>query len=68
MLVVRIAVPIVTGNIWLNWSIFLVAMFLLAVLIGTVESVMARFRMTEIPKILATACVLSGLAVLLLVT
>jgi formate hydrogenlyase subunit 4 len=67
-MVVRIAVPIATGYIWFDWCIFVVAMLLLAALIGTVESVMARLRMTEIPKILATACVLSGLAVLLLVT
>lgn len=65
-LVVRVAIPFDTGNAVLDWGVFLVAVLGLAVLIGIVESTMARLRMTEIPKLLATACVLSALAILLL--
>lgn len=65
-LVVRIAVPL-TSYPWVNWGIFLVAVCVIAVLIGVVESIMARLRMTEVPKLLATACVLAGLGFLLVV-
>jgi formate hydrogenlyase subunit 4 len=65
-LLVRVAVPF-TGRAWIDWPIFLTGMLAVAVLVGIVESVMARVRMPEIPKLLATACVLSALAVLLLV-
>jgi formate hydrogenlyase subunit 4 len=66
-LVVRVVVPL-TGNLALDWLWFLVGVAVVALLIGVVESIMARLRMTEIPKMLATACVLSGLGFLLLVT
>ncbi|MBS0208275.1 MAG: NADH-quinone oxidoreductase subunit H [Planctomycetes bacterium] len=65
-LVVRIAVPL-TSDPWLNWGIFFLAVCAVAALIGVVESIMARLRMPEVPKLLATACVLAGLAFLLVV-
>jgi hypothetical protein len=39
-----------------------------AVLIGIVESVMARIRLARIPQFLGLAAVLAGLAALLLMT
>lgn len=66
-LVVRVAVPL-TGYVWLDWGIFLAAVCVVAALIGVVESIMARLRMPEVPKLLATACVLSGLGFLLAIT
>ena len=67
-LVVRIAVPMTPDNPWVNWPIFLIATCGIAALIGVVESIMARLRMPEVPKLLATACVLAGLGFLLAVT
>lgn len=66
-LVVQVAIPLRTGMPWLNWLIFIGATAALAAVIGVVESVMARLKMTEIPKLLATACVLSALAIVLLI-
>lgn len=51
----------------LNWVVFVVAMLAVAVAVGIVESTMARLRMTQIPKLLITACVLSALGLVLLV-
>ena len=39
---------------------------LLAVFIGVIESTMARLRMTEVPRLLITACVLSAFGIILL--
>ena len=65
-LVVRVAVPFSTGVPLLDWIVFLAGVLGVAVLVGVVESTMARYRMPEIPKVLATACALSALALLLL--
>lgn len=67
-LIVRVAVPFDLGNVWLDWGVYVIAMLAIAVLIGVVESTMARLRMTEIPKLLATATVLSALALILRVS
>jgi formate hydrogenlyase subunit 4 len=66
-LVVHLAFPASTGFPWLDWSIFLGGMLILAVAIGVVESTMARLRMTHVPILLIAACLLSGFAVILLV-
>lgn len=62
---VQIALPFSTGNPLADWVLFGGGMLLLAVAIGTVESVMARVRMTRVPHLLLTACVLTAFAVLL---
>jgi formate hydrogenlyase subunit 4 len=66
-LVVRLAVPVATGQPWLDWPIFVGGMFALAVGIGVVESSMARLRLTHVPVLLVAACLLSGFGVILLV-
>jgi len=45
----------------------IVALFLLAVLVGAIESGMARFRLARVPQLLAAAIAFAGLAVLLVV-
>jgi formate hydrogenlyase subunit 4 len=65
-LVVRLAVPLETGLPALNWALFLAAVLALAVLVGVVESVMARVRLLAIPPLLIGASVLSAFALLLL--
>jgi formate hydrogenlyase subunit 4 len=66
-LVVRLAFPLVVGRTWLAWPLFLAAMLAIAVVIGVVESVTARLRLTHVPVLLLTACLLSGFGIILLV-
>jgi formate hydrogenlyase subunit 4 len=66
-LVVRLALPVETPWLWLDWSIFVAGMLVMAVLVGVVESTMARLRLTHVPLLLVAACVLSAFGLVLLV-
>jgi formate hydrogenlyase subunit 4 len=66
-LVVRLAFPVATGSPWLDWAVFVGGMLALAVVVGVVESCMARLRLTQVPVLLIAACLLSGFGVILLV-
>src|SRR5437764_14792832 len=55
-LIVRLAVPMETGYVWLNWGMLVAAMLAMAVLIGVVDSVMALLRMLALPSLLIAAC------------
>ena len=66
-LVVRLAFPLVASSPWLGWPLFVAAMLAVAVVIGVVESVMARLRLTHVPVLLLAACLLSGFGIILLV-
>src|SRR5438876_6360001 len=50
-LVVRLAVPVASGSAWLDWPIFVAGMLAMAVLVGLVESTMARLKMTHVPRL-----------------
>jgi len=63
-LVVRIAIPY-GGNPWTAWGIFALGMIALAVVIGIVESTMARLRMAQVPILLVAACLLSAFGIVL---
>jgi formate hydrogenlyase subunit 4 len=65
-LVVRLAFPLTTGTSWLDWPLFVVGMLVVAVLIGVVESTMARLRLTHVPILLVAACLLSAFGIILL--
>jgi formate hydrogenlyase subunit 4 len=65
-IVVRLAVPFDTGDPWLNWGVFIGGMLLLSVLVGVIESAMARLRLTQVPSLLVAACLLSGFGIILL--
>src|SRR5712692_7715282 len=65
-LVVRLAVPLATGSAWLDWPVFVGEMVAMAVLIGVVESTMARLRLTHVPILLVAACLLSAFGIILL--
>jgi len=65
-LLVGLAVPIRTGDLLLDVGAFLAGMFALAVLIGIVESSMARLRLLRVPKLLVGATALAVLAVVLI--
>ena len=64
-LFVNIAMPIETGRTFADWGIFIACMLVLAVVIGVVESVMARLRLVRIPQLLVAATILSAFALLL---
>jgi len=63
--VVGVAVPFRSASAGLELGVFLVAMVLLSVVIGAVESVMARLRLKQVPSLLVAACLLSAFAVVL---
>src|ERR1051326_6013073 len=58
-LVVRLALP-PTENLLAGWGVFTAGLLVVAVLIGVVESVMARLPLVHIPRLLVAACVLSA--------
>jgi formate hydrogenlyase subunit 4 len=64
-LLVGITVPVRSGNPALDGAAFLAGMLILAILVGVVESCMARLRLTRIPKLLVGATALAILAVVL---
>jgi formate hydrogenlyase subunit 4 len=66
-LLVGVALPLKAGNEWLDWVLFLALMALLAILIGVVESTIARLRLMSIPKLLVTASLLSAFGVIFLI-
>lgn len=63
---VRVAMPYEGADPWSGRVLFAGAMLLLAVVIGVVESVMARLRLLQVPSLLVAACVLSAFGVILL--
>jgi formate hydrogenlyase subunit 4 len=65
-LIVRLAFPLATGYLWLDWPLFAGEMLLVAVAIGVVESTRARLRLPQIPVLLLTACLLSAFGIILL--
>lgn len=65
-LLLRIVVPFESGNAWVDWSLFVVGMLAMAMLIGVIESIMARLRLVFVPKILVAACLLSTFGMVLL--
>jgi formate hydrogenlyase subunit 4 len=65
-ILVRLVLPIDTGNTQADWAIFGVGMIGLAVTIGIVESVMARLRLRQVPSLLVGACLLSAFGIVLI--
>jgi formate hydrogenlyase subunit 4 len=63
----RVAIPFGSPSPWLSGLVLLAGLLLLAILIGIVESVMARLRLVAVPQLLVTACLLSAFGMLLLV-
>jgi formate hydrogenlyase subunit 4 len=64
-LLVGLLVPVHTGSPWLDSASAVVAMFVLAVGTGLVESSMARLRLVHVPQLLVAASVLATLALVL---
>jgi formate hydrogenlyase subunit 4 len=65
-LIVRLVLPLGAGPGWLDWPLFLIGLLVVAVVIGIVESTMARLRLTHIPTLLVAACLLSAFGLVLI--
>ncbi len=63
-LLVGLVVPIRSGHFWLDGGSFFLGMIGLAVLVGIVESVMARLRLLKIPHLLIGAMAISILGLI----
>ncbi len=66
-LFLNIAIPLDSGNSYLDWLVFVFSMFSLAVAIGLVESVMARLRLIRVPQLLVAATILTAFSLILVV-
>ncbi len=64
-LLVRIALPLQTGSLLLDLLVFLAGLLALAVLIGVVESTMARLKLPRVPQVLVGTTLLSIFALVL---
>jgi formate hydrogenlyase subunit 4 len=65
-LIVRLALGALAGEPWLAFVAFLGGQLLFAVLIGVLESSMARLRLLRVPQLLIGASALSAFALVLL--
>jgi len=65
-LLVGLAVPVRSGNIWLDGAAMLLGMALLAGAIGMIESAMARYRLNHVPQFIVGAATLSAVAFILI--
>jgi formate hydrogenlyase subunit 4 len=59
--------PFQIKTTWLNWPLFIGEILALAIVIGIVESVMARLRMRHVPYLLISALLFCGFGFILLV-
>jgi formate hydrogenlyase subunit 4 len=64
-IIISIVVPVHTGNSWLDFAFFSGGMVLLAIVVGIVESSMARLKMSRVPQMLVGAGALAILALFL---
>lgn len=65
-LLVRLVLPIAQAGPLLSWVAFCATLIGLAVVIGVIESIIARLRLVRVPMLLVTACLLSAFALILL--
>ena len=66
-LLVGLAVPVRTGDAWLDGAAFAAGMLAVAVLVGVVESCMARVRLVRVPVLILGAAALTVVALVLVV-
>jgi len=64
---IHLVAPFHVGAPWVDWVLFVPEMLGIAVVIGIVESVMARLQMQHVPYLLIAALLCCGFAFLLLV-
>jgi formate hydrogenlyase subunit 4 len=66
MLFVGLVVPLHGGNLWLDGGAALLGMAGLALVIGVVESAMARYRLVHVPQFIVGAATLSAVGFIVL--
>ena len=66
-LLVGVLMPLRTGSVLLDLVAGLLGLGLLAVLVGVVESIMARLRLVRVPQFLIAASILSIVALVLVI-
>jgi formate hydrogenlyase subunit 4 len=66
-LLVTLLIPVRSGIDALDLAIFVGGLLGVGVVVGLVESSMARLRLVRVPQLLVTATLLAGFAVVLLV-
>lgn len=64
---VHVVLPVTSGNSYVDWMTFMLSMLVLAVVIGVVESVMARLRLVRVPQLLVAATILAAFSTLLVI-
>ncbi|MDO8472745.1 MAG: NADH-quinone oxidoreductase subunit H [Dehalococcoidia bacterium] len=64
-LVAGVALPVTLANHWIEGGVYMVAVLLVGVAVGVVESIMARMRMVNVPHLLVGSGVLGVLGVAL---
>lgn len=64
-LAVGTVVPLGIANPWLDAGVFLAGMFAFAVIVGGIESAMARLRLVRVPQFLVGAIVLAAMSLVL---
>jgi formate hydrogenlyase subunit 4 len=64
-LVARLVLPMPTGSPWSDRAIFILGLLAVAVVVGIVESVMARLRLLHIPRLLVASSILSAFGIVL---
>jgi formate hydrogenlyase subunit 4 len=65
-LFVGLAVPVHTGNTWLDGAAALAGMAGLAVAVGVIESAMARYRLVHVPQFIVGAATLAAVGFIVL--
>lgn len=65
-ILISIVIPWHSGLLWLDWSVFVAGVMLLSVIVGVVESIMARLRMIRVPALLISAILLCASAFVIL--
>lgn len=63
-LLVGIVVPVHTENLWIDTAAFLGGMLGLAVVVGIIESVIARLKLLHVPQVILAAGILSIVALI----
>jgi formate hydrogenlyase subunit 4 len=66
-LVAGVGAPVDGLDPWLAWLAFAGALLVIAVIVGVIESVMARLRLTQVPALLVAACLMAAFGAVLLV-
>ncbi len=64
-ILIRVTLPLNSGNPWIDTAASTAGMLALAILVGVIESIMARLRLLRIPQILVGAGALTILALFL---